>query len=100
MRGRAAQADLTMHIRSTELCRTPPAPLDDDQFIAQLGSVGLGSTSYVIGRCSPSAPEWIVLDYAAGGHERVWRRARPHTDGVLAYALVEDDSSNGYVTVA
>ncbi|MGH3691770.1 MAG: hypothetical protein ACRDT7_16590 [Microbacterium sp.] len=100
MRRRAAQADLTMHIRSTELCRTPPAPLDDDQFIAQLGTVGLGSASYVVGRRDPRAPEWIVLDYATGGYERVWRRARAHADGVLAYSLVEDDSSNGYVTVA
>ncbi|MFJ6533329.1 hypothetical protein [Microbacterium sp. NPDC091662] len=100
MRRRAAQADLTMHIRSTELCRTPPASLDDDQFVARLGSVGLGSTSYVVGRRDPRAPEWIVLDYAIGGHERVWKRTRPHTEGELAYVLVEDDSSNGYVSVA
>lgn len=100
MRRRAAQAAQTMHIRSTELCRTPPASLDDDQFVAQLGSVGLGSTSYVVGRRDPHAPEWIVLDYAAGGHERVWRRTRPQADGLLAYVLVEDDSSNGYVSAA
>ncbi|CAN7151316.1 hypothetical protein ACIPJ1_12610 [Microbacterium maritypicum] len=100
MRRRAAQAAQTMHIRSTELCRTPPASLDDDQFVAQLGSVGLGSTSYVVGRRDPHAPEWIVLDYATGGHERVWRRTRPQTDGLLAYVLVEDDSSNGYVSAA
>jgi len=100
MRRRAPQAAQTMHIRSTELCRTPPASLDDDQFVAQLGSVGLGSTSYVVGRRDPHAPEWIVLDYATGGHERVWRRTRPQTDGLLAYVLVEDDSSNGYVSAA
>lgn len=100
MRRRAAQAAQTMHIRSTELCRTPPASLDDDQFVAQLGSVGLGSASYVVGRRDPHAPEWIVLDYTTGGHERVWRRTRPQMDGLLAYVLVEDDSSNGYVSAA
>jgi hypothetical protein len=41
-----------------------------------------------------------VLGYATGEHERVWRRSRKHTDGVLAYRLVEDDSSSGYVSVA
>lgn len=100
MRGRAAQAELTMYIRSTELCRTPPIPLDDDHFVAQLGSVGLGSTSYVVGRRDPRAPEWIVLDYATGAHERVWRQTRQHADGVWAYVLVEDDSSQGYVSIA
>lgn len=100
MTGRGPQAEQTLRIRPTELCRTPPSRLREDQFVAQLGSVGLGSTSYVVGRRDPHTPEWIVLGYATGGHERVWRRTRTHTDGVLAYALVEDDSSNGYVTVA
>jgi len=100
MTGRGRQDDLTLRIRPAELCNTPPAGLREDQFVAQLGSVGLGSTSYVVGRRDPRAPEWIVLGYATGGLERVWRRTRPHTDGVLAYALVEDDSSNGYVSVA
>lgn len=97
---RRAEAELTLHIRSSELCSLPTAPLGADQFVAQLSSVGLGSASYVVGRRDPLAPEWIVLDYAAGGHERVWRQTRSHSDGVLTYALVEDDSSSGYVTVA
>lgn len=97
---RRVEAELTLHIRSSELCSLPTAPLGADQFVAQLSSVGLGSASYVVGRRDPLAPEWIVLDYAAGGHERVWRQTRPHSDGVLTYALVEDDSSSGYVTVA
>ncbi|KJL25295.1 hypothetical protein RN51_00743 [Microbacterium oxydans] len=100
MRGRSGQADLTMRIRPTELCRTPPETLDGDQFIAQLGSVGLGSTSYVVGRRDPHAPEWIVLDYATGAHERVWRQTGEHADGVLTYVLVDDDSSKGYVSAA
>ena len=100
MRGRSGQADLTMRIRQTELCRTPPETLDGDQFIAQLGSVGLGSTSYVVGRRDPHAPEWIVLDYATGAHERVWRQTGEHADGVLTYVLVDDDSSKGYVSAA
>ncbi|MFE7197863.1 hypothetical protein [Microbacterium oxydans] len=100
MRGRAGKADLTMRIRPTELCCTPPETLDDDQFIARLGSVGLGSTSYVVGRRDPHAPDWIVLDYATGAHERVWRQAGEHADGVLTYVLVDDDSSKGYVSAA
>lgn len=100
MKVRAGQANLTLRIRATELCRTPPKNLDADQFVAHLGSTGLGSVSYVVGRRDPEAPEWIVLGYATGGHERVWRRARPHTDGVLSYTLAEDDSSSGYLTVA
>lgn len=74
-----AEAELTLHIRSSELCSLPTAPLGADQFVAQLSSVGLGSASYVVGRRDPLAPEWIVLDYAAGGHERVWRQTRPHS---------------------
>ncbi|PRB18279.1 hypothetical protein [Microbacterium sp. MYb62] len=100
MRARSGRPELTLHVQPVELCRTPPRSRRDDQFVAQLGSVALGSTSYLVGREGQSVPEWIVLDYATGGHERIWRRTRPHADGVLAYALVEDDSSNGYVTVA
>ncbi|NJI58573.1 hypothetical protein HCX50_03920 [Microbacterium oxydans] len=100
MKVRPGQADLTLHIRSTDLCRTPPKNPGADQFIAHLGSTGLGSVSYIVGRRDPETPEWIVLDYADDAHERVWRRARTHADGVLSYALVEDDSSSGYLTVA
>ncbi|MDF2506981.1 MAG: hypothetical protein K0Q52_840 [Microbacterium sp.] len=97
---RAARADLTLRIRSTDLRRTPPKSAGADQFVAHLCSTGLGSVSYFVGRREPEAPEWIVLDYADDTHERVWRRARTHGDGVLSYALVEDDSSNGYLSVA
>lgn len=100
MTGRSPQAELTMHIRPTDLCRTPPTPSGEVPFVAQLGSAGLGSTSYVVGRGGSHTPEWIVLAYAAGDHERVWRRKRRNPDGVVAYVLVADDSSDGYVTVA
>jgi len=100
MRERSGRPDLTLRVHPAELRSAPPKLQSDDRFIAQLGSVALGSTSYIVGRRDQSVPEWIVLDYAASGHERIWRRTRPHADGVLAYALVEDDSSNGYVTVA
>lgn len=100
MKARPAQADLTLRIRPADLCRTPPKSPAADQFIAHLGSTGLGSVSYIVGRRDPEAPRWIVLDYADDAHERVWRRARAHADGVLSYTLVEDDSSNGYLTVA
>lgn len=103
MKARTGQADLTLRIRPTDLCRTAPKNLDADQFVAHLASTGLGGVSYVVGRRDPEAPEvpeWIVLDYADDAHERVWRRACAHGDGVLSYALVEDDSSTGYLSVA
>lgn len=100
MKARPAQANLTLRIRPTDLCRTPPKRPAADQFVAHLCSTGLGSVSYIVGRRDPEAPQWIVLDYATGGHERVWRRTRAHGDGVLSYTLVEDDSSSGYLTVA
>lgn len=96
----AGRPHVTMRIRPSDLCRTPPAGAAEDRFIAQLGSVGLGSSSYVVAPREAQTPEWIVLGYATGEHERVWRRSRKHTDGVLAYRLVEDDSSSGYVSVA
>lgn len=100
MNARAGKTDLTLRIRPTDLCRTPPKSLGADQFVAHLCSTGLGSVSYIVVRRDPEAPEWIVLDYADDAHERVWRRARAHADGVLSYTLVEDDSSNGYLSVA
>ncbi|MBT2495935.1 hypothetical protein J7E45_09970 [Microbacterium sp. ISL-59] len=100
MKARPGQADLTLRIRPADLCRTPPKSPGADQFIAHLGSTGLGSVSYIVGRRDPEAPRWIVLAYADDAHERVWRRACAHADGVLSYALVEDDSSNGYLSVA
>ena len=100
MRARTAPADVTLRIRPSDLCRTPPTALDEGQFVGQLGSTGLGNVSFVVGRRDPDAPEWITLGYSTGGYERVWRRARRSADGVIAYLLVEDDSSSGYVSVA
>jgi hypothetical protein len=100
MRARTAAAKTTLHIRPSDLRPAPPKRLDADQFVAQLGSTGLGGVSYVVGRRDPEPPEWIALGYATDAHERVWRRGGRPADGVVAYLLVEDDSSNGYVSVA
>lgn len=87
-----------LHVRPEELRNTPPLSPGIGRLVAQLSSPGLGSTSYVVAGGDGPAPEWIVLDYPGGLHERAWRRIRPRTEGVLSYALVEDDSSSGYVT--
>lgn len=87
-----------LHVRPDELRNTPPLTPGIGRLVAQLSSPGLGSTSYVITGGAGPAPEWIVLDYPDGHHERAWRRLRPGTEGVLSYTLVEDDSSSGYVT--
>lgn len=86
-----------LHVRPEDLQNTPPVTAGVGR-VAQLSSAGLGSTSYVIAGGEGPVPEWIVLDYPGGHHERAWRRVRPCTDGVLSYTLVEDDSSSGYVT--
>ncbi|WAA66226.1 hypothetical protein [Microbacterium oxydans] len=100
MKRREARGDVTLRIRSAELSLTPPPRVAADEFVARLGSGGLGCTSYVVARREGTAPEWIVLDYAAEGRERVWRQVPSHADDVLSYVLVEDDSSSGYVTIA
>lgn len=100
MKRRSGRADLTLRINRTELCSTPPRRAGGDQFVAELGSAGLGGRSYVSVDIDERAPEWIVLDYAEGGHERVWGRAHSGTEGVLTYILVEDDSSTGYVSAS
>lgn len=100
MRARTAPADVTLHIRPSDLRRTPPTALDEGRFVGQLCSTGLGSVSFVVGRRDPDAPEWIALGYSTGGHERVWRRGRQSADGVITYLLAEDDSSSGYVSAA
>lgn len=99
MKRRDTGGDVTLRIRSADLSSAPPRRVAADQFVARLGSGGLGCTSYVVARREGTAPGWIVLDYAAEGRERVWRQTRSHADDVLSYVLVEDDSSSGYITI-
>lgn len=91
-------AGTTLRIRPTDLHRTAPAVRAADDFVAQLGTAGLGAGSFVVARHPGRTPDWIVLDYAADGCERVWCRTRHEQDGMPTYLLVEDDSSTGYIS--
>lgn len=95
---RTLTRNASLTVDPSALLSTPPARVAEGQFVAQLGSAGLGAASYVVG--ADEAPTWIVMEYGTHHDERIWRRTGAAATGHLAYAMFEDTSSRGYVTSA
>lgn len=92
------QTEAVLRLRPAELHAAAPYAPEDDRFVAELASPGLGGCSFVLGPQGTPPPAWIVLDYA-DGQQRRWRRARRAGDRHF-FALVEDTASAGYVSDA